>query len=457
MKTTKRVLAVILAAAVLVGLLAVTTLAGDGDPVVAYDYKTNKVTITGADKYFDDHDHQKVNLFIGAENMMPGDSIRQPITLKTSTLAKGNATFYLKIEPNGDNISAEEQAFYEALVDAGYLKISLADGLAAEENAVRDVAPYTSGDGFQIAALGSNQQKDLTIILTLDASTPNEVNGISVQDNVAAVEWVFVVNAVEGGGGGGGRGGGGKSSTPSLVKDDHFAYIIGRDDGLVHPEADITRAEVATIFFRLLTDTSRADFWSQTNDYSDVQSHHWFNNAVSTLSNANILKGYRDGTFRPNASITRAEFAAMAVRFFGGEYSGEDMFSDIMGHWAQQAINQAASMKLVEGYGDGTFCPDQVISRCEAMTIINRVLERAPDKDHLLKNMITWPDNMDTSAWFYAQVQEATNSHNYEFKTKDGVKYEVWLNMKPVRDWAALETEWANANSSENPGNVVKN
>ena len=154
-------------------------------------------------------------------------------------------------------------------------------------------------------------------------------------------------------------------------------------------------------------------------------------------------------------TITRAEFAAMAVRFFDVEYDGPDLFSDTTGHWASDLINKAASAGIILGFKDGTFRPDQDITRAEAIAIFNRVLGRAPDKDHLLPEMITWPDNMDTDAWYYANMQEATNSHDYDrVKAADGTEYEVWTKILPVRDWAAFETEWATAGSAKNPGDV---
>ena len=235
----------------------------------------------------------------------------------------------------------------------------------------------------------------------------------------------------------------------------HYAYIIGRKDGLVHPEAPITRAEVATIFFRMLTDESREQLWSQSNPYADVAPNMWCNAAVSTMTVGGIVQGYPDGSFRPRANITRAEFAAMAVRFFDVEYDGPDLFSDTTGHWASDLINKAASAGIILGFKDGTFRPDQDITRAEAIAIFNRVLGRAPDKDHLLPDMITWPDNMDTDAWYYANMQEATNSHDYDrVKAADGTEYEVWTKILPVRDWAAFETEWATAGSAKNPGDV---
>ena len=145
----------------------------------------------------------------------------------------------------------------------------------------------------------------------------------------------------------------------------------------------------------------------------------------------------------------------MAVRFFDVEYDGPDLFSDTTGHWASDLINKAASAGIILGFKDGTFRPDQDITRAEAIAIFNRVLGRAPDKDHLLPDMITWPDNMDTDAWYYANMQEATNSHDYDrVKAADGTEYEVWTKILPVRDWAAFETEWATAGSAKNPGNV---
>ena len=242
---------------------------------------------------------------------------------------------------------------------------------------------------------------------------------------------------------------------PELNTEDHYAYIVGYEDGSVQPEGDITRAEVATIFFRLLTDESRDAFWSQTNDYTDVPADAWYNNAVSTLTNAGIIDGYEDGTFKPDGNITRAEFATIAVRFFEATYDGEDLFSDIAGHWAQDYINEAANAGIVDGYPDGTFRPQQYITRAEAMTMVNRTIDRHPHKDHLLDDMIVWPDNPET-AWYYEQVQEATNSHEYTMHTDDEQNlYEIWTELLPNRDWSELEKAWSDANDGAGSGEVV--
>lgn len=271
---------------------------------------------------------------------------------------------------------------------------------------------------------------------------------------------------VSGGNSGGNNGG---NSKPSLNTKDHYGYIIGypvdyytgqpttdQTKKPVRPEGKITRAEVATIYFRMLTDESRTKFWSQSSGYSDVKAGDWFNNAVSTLSNAGIIAGYEDGSFRPNGYITRAEFATIAARFFDVTYNGKDLFPDISGHWAKDYINQAANKGFVNGYEDGTFKPDRNITRAEAVTLVNRTLDRHPDKSHFTKDMLVWPDNMDQTKWYYADMQEATNSHTYQMKeNSDKTKYENWTKTLPIRNWEALEKAWSNANSSQGNGNVV--
>ena len=242
---------------------------------------------------------------------------------------------------------------------------------------------------------------------------------------------------------------------PELNKKDHFAYIIGYPDGEVKPNGTITRAEVATVYFRMLTDESRDRIWSQSNSFSDVMLENWFNNAVSTMANGGIINGYPDGSFHPNGNITRAEFAAMSIRFFQDAKVGPSKFSDTIGHWAEEAISKALNEGLITGYPDGSFRPDEPITRAEAMTIFNRVLDRHPDKDHLLNNMIKWPDNMDTTVWYYADVQEATNSHDYKMHSEKDDLYEIWQTLLPVRDWAAFEKAWSNSHAASNPGEVI--
>ena len=239
-----------------------------------------------------------------------------------------------------------------------------------------------------------------------------------------------------------------EDETPVLEKGDHSAYIIGYKDGYVRPNRNISRAEVATIFFRLLTDEAREKYWSSTNNYSDVKDTDWCNNAISTLSNMGILKGDKDGRFRPNDPVTRAEFAAIAARFSDGAADDYADFSDVPNdYWASKEIAKAAKLGWIKGYTDGTFRPKNNITRAEVMTLVNRVLERGVDEDGLAEDAIQWADNK-PGDWYYYDVQEATNSHEYARTDKpiDGQSfcYEEWIKLKENRNWAELETIWKN-------------
>ena len=240
--------------------------------------------------------------------------------------------------------------------------------------------------------------------------------------------------------------GGGSRPTVTIPDDvptglngkDHYAYVVGYPDGMVYPQKNITRAEVATIFFRLLKDETREANMTKSNSYNDMKDGAWYTCAVSTLSKMGIIKGYEDGSFKPDASISRAEFAAIAARFDPDGDKTPATFSDVSSHWAKDEISIAANHGWIKGYEDGSFKPDQKITRAETMTLVNRVLKRLPEtKDDLHKDMKTWPDNQNESAWFYLAVQEATNSHYQKLK-KDGT-HEKWESMRETRDWAALE------------------
>ena len=226
----------------------------------------------------------------------------------------------------------------------------------------------------------------------------------------------------------GGNGGGKKEEKPTVeIKDDdalglnntdHFAYIVGYGNGEVRPQNSITRAEVAAIFFRLLEDDVRDANYTRQNKFTDVSNDAWYCSAVSTLSAMGIISGYPDATFRPNASITRAEFAAS--------------------HWAKDEIAVAANNGWVNGYEDGSFRPQNKITRAETMSLVNRVLNRKPETaEDLLENMTKWTDNADTNAWYYLAVQEATNSHYYEYK--ENSQYEKWTELRETRDWSELD------------------
>ena len=224
---------------------------------------------------------------------------------------------------------------------------------------------------------------------------------------------------------------------------DHYSYLIGYADGTVKPEGKITRAEVATIFFRLLTDDARAKFWMSTNNYTDVPAGKWYNNAISTLSNMGVIGGYADGTFKPDAPISRAEFAKIAVSFSNvADLSYRGYFADVKeSDWFSGFVAAAKDAGLIEGYNDGTFKPEKAITRAEVCTIVNRTLGRKPSASHMkISDRIDWPD-VQVTDWYYEAIMEATNSHTYQM----GQRVETWNDKLPQRDWALLETGWANA------------
>ena len=248
--------------------------------------------------------------------------------------------------------------------------------------------------------------------------------------------------------------------TPELNTEDHVAYLIGFTDGTIRPEANITRGEVATIFFRMLKDSTREENWCQVNSYSDVPADLWCNNAISTLSNMGIINGYLDGTFRPSAPITRSELTKIAVSFFKyadiNKFAYDGRFPDVKGdEWYVRYLAASVEFGLIEGDGNGMFRPNDPITRAETCTIVNRTLGRKPDAAHLLGYgvMITWPDNSNINAWYYAAMQEATNSHDYTWITVNQAQVENWTAKLTERDWAALERMWSNANSA--PGGEV--
>lgn len=329
-------------------------------------------------------------------------------------------------------------------------------------NQTRETRTLTvpANDSVTISDLPVGTFYDVTETTTgYTVTATNATGSIPVGGTTAAFH-----NALTGGGdvpgpGPGPNPGGDDGGTPALNRRDHYAYIIGYPDGDVHPQGNITRAEVATIFFRLLRDPVRTQYWSQTNGYSDVPGNKWYNNAISTLTNMGIICGYPDGTFRPDAPITRAELTKIAAGFFSdprvaATYDGR--FSDVHGaEWYISYLMTAIKEGLIEGYPDGSFHPDRPITRAETCTIVNRTLGRKPDKDHLLPEsvMINWPDNLDRNVWYYAQMQEATNSHDYRWTSVYSEVCEQWTAKLIERDWAALERTWSHAHSA--PGGEV--
>lgn len=259
------------------------------------------------------------------------------------------------------------------------------------------------------------------------------------QDTTLYAVWKQQPNQGGSGGGHHNSGSGGTQEKPdetpptTLNDTDHYAYIVGYEDGTIRPNGHITRAEAATVFFRLLTDKARDANLTDRSPYPDVSAGDWYNKAVATLSRMGILSGYEDGSFRPNATVTRAEFAAMAARFDTEAKPVDTPFTDLTGCWAADEIAKAYGKGWVNGYGDNTFRPNGPITRAEAVTLINRVLRRLPETDKdLLPDERTWPDNPETF-WGYLALQEASNSHLYDRKS-DG--YETQTKILPPRDWS---------------------
>lgn len=257
------------------------------------------------------------------------------------------------------------------------------------------------------------------------------------QDTTLYAVWKQQPN--QGGSGGGHHNSGGTQEKPdetpptTLNDTDHYAYIVGYEDGTIRPNGHITRAEAATVFFRLLMDKARDANLTDRSPYPDVSAGAWYNKAIATLSRMGILSGYEDGSFRPNATVTRAEFAAMAARFDTEAKPVDTPFTDLTGCWAADEIAKAYGKGWVNGYRDNTFRPNGPITRAEAVTLINRVLRRLPETDKdLLPDERTWPDNPETF-WGYLALQEASNSHLYDRKS-DG--YETQTKLLPPRDWS---------------------
>lgn len=330
--------------------------------------------------------------------------------------------------PTQFGLKAAHEQLYKVTVHYAY-----SDGTKAAEAAVINVK---AGAAYSIdsPAIEGYKADKATVSGTIPADKP--------ADTVITVTYTK-----ESSGGGGGGGGHRPKPKPTveipdddalgLNNTDHFAYIVGYGNGEVQPQNSITRAEVAAIFFRLLEDGIRNENFTHQNDFSDVAADAWYCSSVSTLSRMGIIAGYPDGTFRPNAPITRAEFAAIATRFDNNGDKTPVSFTDIIGHWAEGEITVAANHGWVSGYGDNTFRPQNQITRAETMSLVNRVLKRLPETSaDLLPDMITWTDNADTSSWYYLPVQEATNSHYYEFK--ENSKYEKWTELRETRDWSKL-------------------
>lgn len=210
-----------------------------------------------------------------------------------------------------------------------------------------------------------------------------------------------------------------KNANPrQLNRDDHFAYIKGYPDGTVRPEASLTRAEAAAILYRVMEKSCVERFHAESSSFRDVPDGKWYTTYVATLEKAGVIVDSKDGNFRPNDAITRAELASMLAQF-ANVTGGTTSFSDVPAtHWAADYIAAAVRSGWIQGYPDGTFRPEQTIKRAEMTAMVNRALGRDPQSaSDLLEGMKTWKDNADPTAWFYLDIQEAANGHTYARKT----------------------------------------
>ncbi|MBQ3023186.1 MAG: S-layer homology domain-containing protein [Clostridia bacterium] len=354
----------------------------------------------------------------------------------TKNVARGVENAYMVLYRK--DASGEEKTFIETYP----VKVDFTDGITTSpgtSSTIRYTVTFNTNGGSEITpqryARGTEVQ--LTMVPTKegyifdgwysDAQLTNKIESIVVDENVTIYagwkkDGSTVVSKVE---------------IPELLEDkEHYAYVMGYPEGDIRPNGNITRAEAVTMIFRLLKDDVRKANLTVENKFEDVTADDWFNTAVSTLAKLGIIEGRTETTFVPNANITRAEFATMFARLAEYEFVAENNYSDVEHHWAKAFIEEVDAYGWIAGYEDDTFRPDNNITRAEAMTLINRVLQRVPEnEDALLDGMTIWTDNADKTAWYYLAVQEATNSHEYEVKGT----YEVWTKLNENKDWTTFE------------------
>ena len=351
------------------------------------------------------------DLFDNFKGVMPGDTIEQKITVKNGS--SKTVKIFLRAVANENTVM---QGFLQQL------SMTVKQG----DKTLFDASPAEL-DGLEenvlLGQFAPNQHTDLVVTLKVPITLGNAYANLT-----GVVDWVFTVEEVIYSGGDSDA-----MDLPYTVEGifnrvDHYAYVWGYPDGTVQPNANITRAEVTALFTRMLLQDVWLKYKCETNNFEDVLNNAWFHGDVSTMANMNVIGGYPDGTFKPNDPITRAEFAAIISKFDQYEIKNRNRFPDIAGHWAEEASLEVAEAGWVGGYEDGTFRPEKNLTRAETMVIINKMLGRTPQSvDDLLDGMITWPDNADPTAWYYLDVQEATNGHDY---TKHANGCETWTLLK---------------------------
>ena len=415
-----RLLAVVLAVLLLAGSTFVV-FAAASDPAVIYNGWKHEIEFQNVLPF---GSNQEPDLFSNMKNLMPGDSVTQEIKIGAKYLGDDSVKLWLRAE------NANED--YRKLVETcgQWVNLTVKNG---KGEIVGDLASGVELGQFS----GRNKSETITVELSIDLEAGNELQGL-----IAEVDWVFTAEQIPG-------------TIPSApdgadlkwLTKDHINYIIGYEDNTIKPQNSITRAEVATIFYRLLTDEMREKLFSTESIYADVEEDDWFYVAVCTLTKGNLLEGYPDGLFRPNEPITRAELATIICRFDTkfGELKPSDAFEDVNGHWAEDYVEFAAMRRYVLGYPDKTFRPDQHITRAETVTMVNRALCRGVDEEGLLPGRINWPDNH-PGTWYYYQILEAANCHCFERSDRpiDDQTFfsENWTELLPLIDWKTAEEKW---------------
>lgn len=485
MKKKIAILAAILCVLVL-GIVGATW-ATDNVPTVIFDADKKEFSFQNCQKYtYGDEDNDGVDeeypdLFPSEDGapkvFMPGDSFKRTIKVKVINAGNDTVKMYLRSEvpksvklPNGEPLNIDrndnEKIDYDDLFNSerSFATLSATFGeVGATKESILDKAKdfikgrkdetITSSDTNKVylgAFTGSSKDREVDVTFKLPLEAGNEYANLN-----AVIDWVFVAEIIPKD-----PGGGVTPAEPPVeempfshedsrgtwnveVEDYHMAYVIGSDDGLVHPENSITRAEAVTIFFRLMTDACREYYWQSSNHYYDVAFNDWYNNAISTMTYAGIITGYEDGSFRPNDPITRAEFVTIVSRVVTAKSLQESSFVDVSDKdWFKPYVDNAVSLGIITGYEDGAFRPNEKITRAEVMAICNRLMGRLPrNEKSLLENMIRWADNMDKEKWYYLDVQEATNSHLHELEGEQ-VLYkdrEYWIQIDPYIEWEKLE------------------
>ncbi len=366
-----------------------------------------------------------------------GGTITGSVTIKDIDGSSNDATigfkFYDVSAGNNTNVAIKPAAVDLPVVPSG--GSAGGGGGAAPEEKTKYTVKYNTYGGTEYSDEVYQENKEIKIDKLpkkdgyvfdgwyLDAEFTTQIDKLKIEKDVTIyAKWVKERHPVP----------------ENLNGEDHFAYVIGYPDGTVRPDNNISRAEVTTIFFRLLKDEVRDSNLTDENVFEDVNDGDWYNMAISTMARLGIVNGRFEDRFVPDANITRAEFTAICARFDNTEVEYEGNFKDIKGHWAEEYIKRASAYGWIEGYSDNTFRPDQFITRAEAMTLINRVLNRIPRSagDLLYNDMAKWSDNMDQSKWFYIAVQEATNSNKYE---RPDSLYKKWIEVVENRDWSEYE------------------